>query len=99
MLLLFIAAAAQFGGGKSTGFGLIYDELKFAKQFEPKYRLVRVSQQGCAVHAVQGSAVRGLLGGGRLSRALGRRIRRARLLTRCIQQWQGVGAAVFLVHC
>ena len=33
----------QFGGGKSTGFGLIYDDLKAAKQFEPKYRLVRVS--------------------------------------------------------
>jgi small subunit ribosomal protein S24e len=32
----------QFGGGKSTGFGLIYDDLKAAKQFEPKYRLVRV---------------------------------------------------------
>ena len=33
----------QFGGGKSTGFGLIYDDIKAAKQFEPKYRLVRVS--------------------------------------------------------
>ncbi|KAG2490979.1 hypothetical protein HYH03_010653 [Edaphochlamys debaryana] len=31
----------QFGGGKSTGFGLIYDDLKGAKQFEPKYRLIR----------------------------------------------------------
>mmetsp|Transcript_1410 Transcript_1410/g.1398 ORF Transcript_1410/g.1398 Transcript_1410/m.1398 type:complete len:132 (-) Transcript_1410:70-465(-) len=31
----------QFGGGKSTGFGLIYDDLKAAKQFEPKYRLIR----------------------------------------------------------
>ncbi|GIL83347.1 hypothetical protein Vretifemale_12169, partial [Volvox reticuliferus] len=31
----------QFGGGKSTGFGLIYDDLKAAKQFEPKFRLVR----------------------------------------------------------
>lgn len=33
---------SQFGGGKSTGFGLIYDDVKAAKQFEPKYRLVRV---------------------------------------------------------
>ncbi len=33
----------QFGGGKSTGFGLIYDSLDFAKKFEPKYRLQRVS--------------------------------------------------------
>lgn len=32
----------QFGGGKSTGFGLIYDNLDAAKKFEPKYRLVRV---------------------------------------------------------
>lgn len=30
-----------FGGGKSTGFALIYDTLDFAKKFEPKYRLVR----------------------------------------------------------
>jgi small subunit ribosomal protein S24e len=33
----------NFGGGKSTGFGLIYDSLDFAKKFEPKYRLARVS--------------------------------------------------------
>ncbi|GIX87934.1 40S ribosomal protein S24 [Caerostris darwini] len=31
----------QFGGGKSTGFALIYDTLDFAKKFEPKYRLIR----------------------------------------------------------
>eukprot|EP00850_Spirogloea_muscicola_P019002 SM000180S03527 [mRNA] locus=s180:103564:104810:- [translate_table: standard] len=31
----------QFGGGKSTGFGLIYDSLETAKKFEPKYRLIR----------------------------------------------------------
>ena len=31
----------QFGGGKSTGFGLIYDNVEVAKKFEPKYRLVR----------------------------------------------------------
>ncbi|CAG8436899.1 7622_t:CDS:10 [Ambispora gerdemannii] len=30
-----------FGGGRSTGFGLIYDSLDSAKKFEPKYRLVR----------------------------------------------------------
>lgn len=33
----------NFGGGKSTGFALIYDTLEFAKKFEPKYRLARVS--------------------------------------------------------
>lgn len=32
-----------FGGGKSTGFGLVYDTLDFAKKFEPKYRLQRVN--------------------------------------------------------
>lgn len=31
-----------FGGGKSTGFCLIYDSVEDAKKFEPKYRLVRV---------------------------------------------------------
>ncbi|GBF95862.1 40S ribosomal protein S24-like [Raphidocelis subcapitata] len=31
----------QFGGGKSTGFGLIYDNVKAAEKFEPKHRLVR----------------------------------------------------------
>jgi len=30
-----------FGGGRSTGFALIYDSLEAAKKFEPKYRLVR----------------------------------------------------------
>lgn len=35
----------QFGGGKSSGFGLIYDNLTVAKKFEPKYRLVRVGYQ------------------------------------------------------
>jgi small subunit ribosomal protein S24e len=32
----------HFGGGKSSGFGLIYDNLESAKKFEPKYRLIRV---------------------------------------------------------
>lgn len=31
----------NFGGGKSTGFALIYDTLDLAKKFEPKYRLQR----------------------------------------------------------
>lgn len=33
----------QFGGGKTTGFALIYDTLDYAKKYEPKYRLARVS--------------------------------------------------------
>jgi small subunit ribosomal protein S24e len=32
-----------FGGGRSSGFALIYDSLDLAKKFEPKYRLARVS--------------------------------------------------------
>mmetsp|Transcript_14423 Transcript_14423/g.21845 ORF Transcript_14423/g.21845 Transcript_14423/m.21845 type:complete len:132 (+) Transcript_14423:125-520(+) len=31
----------QFGGGRSTGFGLIYDNLEKMKKFEPHYRLKR----------------------------------------------------------
>ena len=30
-----------FGGGKSSGFALIYDNQEVLKQFEPKHRLVR----------------------------------------------------------
>nr|ALS04778.1 40S ribosomal protein S24 [Pseudodiaptomus poplesia] len=31
----------NFGGGRSSGFALIYDTMDYAKKFEPKYRLVR----------------------------------------------------------
>lgn len=31
----------QYGGGKSTGFGLVYNSVADAKKFEPSYRLVR----------------------------------------------------------
>ncbi|KAI5947890.1 40S ribosomal protein S24 [Manis javanica] len=30
-----------FGGGKTTGFGMIYDSLDYAKKNEPKHRLAR----------------------------------------------------------
>eukprot|EP00344_Euplotes_crassus_P011395 CAMPEP_0196998568 /NCGR_PEP_ID=MMETSP1380-20130617/3927_1 /TAXON_ID=5936 /ORGANISM="Euplotes crassus, Strain CT5" /LENGTH=133 /DNA_ID=CAMNT_0042415183 /DNA_START=33 /DNA_END=434 /DNA_ORIENTATION=+ len=30
-----------FGGGKSTGFGLVYDNLEAFKKFEPTYRQIR----------------------------------------------------------
>mmetsp|Transcript_86129 Transcript_86129/g.224679 ORF Transcript_86129/g.224679 Transcript_86129/m.224679 type:complete len:131 (+) Transcript_86129:98-490(+) len=30
-----------FGGGRSSGFGLIYDNIDKAKKFEPRYRLKR----------------------------------------------------------
>lgn len=32
----------QYGGGKSTGFALIYDSHEALKKFEPYYRLVRM---------------------------------------------------------
>ena len=32
----------HFGGGRSTGFALIYDDEASQRKFEPKYRLVRV---------------------------------------------------------
>ena len=33
---------SQYGGGKSTGFALIYDTIEDARKFEPRYRLARV---------------------------------------------------------
>merc|ERR1711870_5310 len=35
-----------FGGGRSTGFGLIYDNMDKLKKFEPKYRLKRAGVGG-----------------------------------------------------
>lgn len=35
----------HFGGGRSTGFALIYDDETSQKKFEPKYRLIRVRLQ------------------------------------------------------
>ncbi|RMD39163.1 hypothetical protein DV735_g5967, partial [Chaetothyriales sp. CBS 134920] len=32
----------HYGGGKTTGFALIYDSVEAMKKFEPRYRLVRV---------------------------------------------------------
>merc|ERR1712029_485033 len=34
----------RFGGGKTTGFALIYDSAEAMKKFEPRYRLVRYGQ-------------------------------------------------------
>ncbi|XP_061047658.1 small ribosomal subunit protein eS24-like [Eubalaena glacialis] len=31
----------HFGGGKTTGFGMIYDSLDYVKKDEPKHRLAR----------------------------------------------------------
>ncbi len=32
----------DFGGGKSTGFGLVYNSVEAAKKYEPKHRLARI---------------------------------------------------------
>ncbi|KAL3932878.1 MAG: hypothetical protein SGPRY_000527 [Prymnesium sp.] len=40
--ILLYGFKVAFGGGRSTGFGMIYDTLVAAKKFEPKYRLTRV---------------------------------------------------------
>ncbi|KAL8334355.1 hypothetical protein RB598_008889 [Gaeumannomyces tritici] len=34
----------QFGGGKTTGFALIYDSPEALQKFEPRYRLVRIGK-------------------------------------------------------
>lgn len=40
--ILLYGFKVAFGGGRSTGFGMIYDNLVAAKKYEPKYRLTRV---------------------------------------------------------
>mmetsp|Transcript_12173 Transcript_12173/g.18132 ORF Transcript_12173/g.18132 Transcript_12173/m.18132 type:complete len:130 (+) Transcript_12173:31-420(+) len=47
-LIFLYEFATGFGGGKTTGFGLIYDNLEACRLYEPKYRLVR---QGLATKA------------------------------------------------
>jgi len=39
--ILLYGFKVAFGGGRSTGFGMIYDSLVAAKKYEPKYRLAR----------------------------------------------------------
>ena len=39
--ILLYGFKVSFGGGRSTGFGMIYDSLVAAKKYEPKYRLTR----------------------------------------------------------
>lgn len=40
----------QFGGGKTTGFAMVYDSLDYAKKNEPKHRLARVSFEPLHLH-------------------------------------------------
>lgn len=41
-LVVVFGFRTKFGGGKSTGFCLIYDNEEAVRKFEPKYRLVRM---------------------------------------------------------
>lgn len=49
----------QFGGGKTTGFAMVYDSLDYAKKNEPKHRLARVSVASKYVYAVPGNSTSG----------------------------------------
>jgi ribosomal protein S24E len=50
----------QFGGGKSTGFGLIYDTVQDAKRIEPRFRLVRVRDYYCGyLHFIARTSTKG----------------------------------------
>jgi small subunit ribosomal protein S24e len=40
-LVVLFGFRAKFGGGKSTGFCVIYDKVEALMKFEPKHRLVR----------------------------------------------------------
>nr|XP_039318589.1 40S ribosomal protein S24-like [Saimiri boliviensis boliviensis] len=40
-VILVFGFRTRFGGGKMTGFGMIYDSLDYAKKNEPKHRLAR----------------------------------------------------------
>merc|ERR1712160_43447 len=44
-LTILFGFRTKFGGGKSTGFCLIYDSLEAFKKFEPKYRQIRQGYQ------------------------------------------------------
>merc|ERR1719495_2072807 len=46
----------NFGGGKTSGFALIYDSVDHAKKFEPKYRLARHGRW--RLRSREGSSVR-----------------------------------------
>jgi small subunit ribosomal protein S24e len=49
----------DFGGGKSTGFAVIYDTIEDAKKYEPKYRLARVSQ--CSMYCNMNDTLHNLI--------------------------------------
>merc|ERR1711936_378739 len=40
-LVMTFGFKTAFGGGKTSGFALVYDTMDYARKFEPKYRLIR----------------------------------------------------------
>lgn len=62
-----------FGGGKSSGFALVYDTVADAKKFEPKYRLLR---QGLIEKSAptQRKSIKEAKNKGKKTRGVGRRI-------------------------
>lgn len=68
----------QYGGGKSTGFALVYDSPEALKKFEPNYRLVRYSlgvkvekasrQQRTCLSRIHTDGIRGVTRGQGLTR-------------------------------
>merc|ERR1712100_870412 len=44
MSVVLFGFRTKFGGGRSTGFCLIYDNAKAAKDNEPKYRMIRAGE-------------------------------------------------------
>lgn len=47
----------DFGGGHSTGFGLIYDSVDDIKKFEPKYRCAEGAAPASGAGRVDGEAL------------------------------------------
>merc|ERR1739838_449446 len=41
-LVILFGLRTQFGGGRTSGFGVIYDNLEAAKKFEPTFRQIRM---------------------------------------------------------
>jgi hypothetical protein len=56
--------STDFGGGHSTGFGLIYDKKEDVAKFEPRHRLLRIKQGAKKTRVSPQWGGRGGVGGG-----------------------------------
>lgn len=63
----------KFGGGKSTGFGMIYDNMDEAKKFEPRHRLVTLGLASAKEGSAKRSAKKELKGRTKRTWGTGRR--------------------------